>query len=231
MDDGLITSDEHQFRLQFPAQNVAFEPYLFETSHGRIEFVVIEDEMEELNDFFLASQRAVRRTLEKHRDDARAHKSGKLGAEIGGMDVSSEMAWSLPETVIPRWEHIQGFVSRATCLLLVHVLTEKNLKGICDAYTPDKTREAKKVMGLSAIDSYLKYLREVCCLSFEEPKAAPAMRERIRRVRNGFAHGDWDQVGAETSEIALQDAFRTTSRLFAAIEEAVESGRVSPQKM
>jgi hypothetical protein len=77
--------------------------------------------------------------------------------------------------------------------------------------------------GQSKIEAYLEHLRSVRGLAFEEPEESKDLRRRTARIRNLYAHGDWDRVRVEVGRVPLQEAFNTVAKLFTAIEKAVES--------
>ena len=219
MPENLITADE-QLMLQ---ETEGLEPYLFQSPFGDHVFAIIEEEMEELNDFCVVSYNAVEDSLKREKAQAKKYATGQdklIHPEIG--DVTEEALIGMEDFVIPKWEQIHSFLSHATCLLLLHIFVEKSLKSLCLNYAPENSPSVKQVRGMSKIDSFLKYLKENCGFSFEEPSEAIELRDGIRKIRNAFAHGDWDTVRKTTLKFSLRKSFYTTSKLFRLIEEATE---------
>ncbi len=219
MSEKLITADE-QLMLQ---ETEGLDPYLFQSPFGDQVFTIIEEEMEELNDFCVVSIDAVEDALNREKALAKKYSTGQerlIHPEIG--DVTEEAIMGIEDFVIPKWEQIHSFLSHATCLLLLHIFVEKSLKSLCMNYTPDKSSSVKQIRGMSKIDSYLQYLKNDCGFFFEEPKEAAELRDGIRKIRNAFAHGDWDTVRKTTLKYSLRNSFSITSKLFRLIEKAIE---------
>lgn len=222
MKDELLLSDE-QFIL---AETASVEPYLFTTIKGRAEFVIIQEEMEELNDYCVISGNAVKAILKRKQKAYQKYLSGHERAihpDFG--ELTDEVISGLEEIVIPKWETIYSFMHQTTSLLLLHTFTERALKGLCDSLAPDGAPTVKQQKGKSKIDSFLYYLSEVCNLQFIEPKGTRSIRDQVRHVRNCFAHGDWDDLERTAQKINLRRAFLLTSALFREIELAVERAR------
>lgn len=195
-------------------------PYLFRSSSGSIEFIIIEDEMEKLNDYCVVSTGAVQVILDKYQTQAKLYSSGKeklVHQEIG--DVTSEALMGLEDVEIPKWEHMHSFLAHATCLLLLHVFVEKSLKSLCSVYAPNNSHSARQIKGLSMVDSYIKYLKETCSINVIEPEDSIFLRENIRKIRNDFAHGDWDNVEETTKKVSLRHSFETITMLLESIED------------
>ncbi len=217
MIDELLNSDE-QYAM---CESEGFEPYLFKSSTGSVDFVEIEEEMEELNDFCVVSHKAVESALKKTRFQVERYEAGRdvlIVPDIG--DVTDDAIMGLEDFEIPKWEHISFFLSHATSLVLLHIFAEKSLKSLCIALAPEGSRKAKREKDLSKIDSFLEYLRNTCKLTFDEPSGASKLRNGIRNIRNQFAHGDWVEVEKSTHMFGLRKSFATTTNLFEAIELA-----------
>jgi hypothetical protein len=223
MSDKLLTVDE-QIMLQ---ETEGLEPYIFLSPFGDRVFALIEEEMEELNDFCVIYINAVEDALNREKAQSKKYSSGQhkfIHPEIG--DVTENALMGLEDFVIPKWEQIHSFLSHANCLLLLHIFTEKSLKSLCINYAPDKLSSAKQIKGISKIDSYLQYLNKTCNFSFKEPNGATELRDGIRRIRNAFAHGDWDIVRKTTQKYSLRKSFYIITTLFRSIEEAIKKSKV-----
>lgn len=219
MNRSLISSDE-QFASQAGGD---FEPYLFQSSTQQVEFVAIAEEMEELNDYCVAAHDATRGILRKHEQTEQRIDSGDFETDIPvDADFTAEdVQTGLLDFTIPKWQHINRFISHATTLLLLHVFVERSLKALCIALSPSEEMKAKQLPGKSKIDSYLSFLKESCSLSFEEPEASEELRDAVRRIRNDFAHGDWEKVEDACGKLGLRNAFSASTELFEAIEGSI----------
>jgi hypothetical protein len=202
-------------------------PYLFSSAHGRVEFVIIEEEMSQLNDFCVLLLDSPRERLSYEAQSLERFTSGKeqvIDPELG--DVTEDVIMGLEDIVIPTWRDTVDFVSRATTLILLHVFTEKSLKHLCLSFTPDNpAKPPRQSARQSKIDTYLNFLSQNCGFIFEEPSTGRELRTAIARIRNAFAHGDWEAVRRDIRQLSITDAFRTATELFQKLESAAESLR------
>jgi hypothetical protein len=116
------------------------------------------------------------------------------------------------------WKDNLSFITPATCLVLLAIFLEKSLKSIGIAYSPNGRKAPRAKPGMSAVKSYMSYLRKNCGFAFEQPAAVESLLQTCRKVRNAFAHGDWDDVKAEIGDINLPEAFAAVTRLIENIE-------------
>jgi hypothetical protein len=217
MNHSLISSDE-QFACQASGD---FEPYLFQSSTQRVEFVVIAEELEELNDYCVAAQDATNDILRTHEQTEQRIASGDTLDIPTDADLTiDDVHIGLIDSTIPKWQHINQFISHATTLLLLHVFVERSLKALCLALSPAETERAKQLPGKSKIDSYLSFLKESCSLSFEESEESEELRNAVRLIRNDFAHGDWEKVEDACKRVGLRMSFSVSAELFEAIENS-----------
>jgi hypothetical protein len=198
------------------------EDYLFEAGEdSEGVFFMVQEELEHLNDFCVLCLQQTRQRVQNLREDANGYRMGKRKAsDPAEGDLSDEVAWSIEEVILPAWNELEQVVVRAMCLLLLAAFLEKSLKDIISqlgrTHAPGirpRTRESK-------IESALRYLRDQCGLVFDEPAESRDMREICRRVRNEFAHGDWERVKQGLSSIDLADAFGSASELLYHIDRA-----------
>ena len=106
------------------------------------------------------------------------------------------------------------------CVVMLSAYTEKSLKVLCSSLSSDENPKPKKNPGESKIAAFLRFLRKDCSIDFDEPATSFQIREECRKVRNSFAHGDWDTLKDLVKEINLREAFRAVSDLLYAIEDA-----------
>jgi hypothetical protein len=195
--------------------------YLFHSSDGLITFVVIEEEMAQLNDYCLLCLNGVSKRISELGQEYRELQSGErriVDPDFG--DATTDAAWYISDVELLRWQDTQEFLVQAMCLLLMSAFTEKSLKSLCSDFALSSSVHPKMIKGQSKTSSYLHFLRESCNLTFDEPRESLAIRERCRRLRNSFAHGEWEDVRQEVAQISLQRAFFATTTLFQSIEKA-----------
>jgi hypothetical protein len=189
-DNPLLLSD--QLELESEKDPSCF--YLFQSASGLIEFVVIESEMEELNDYCAASIQAIETILAQHDKERTSivNDGVRIEHEDYG-DITDDVLQGIEEFTIPKWQEIRSFITHAICLLLLHTLLEKNLKCMVMAY--GKSTDGRlKTNGMSKVDAYLNHLRDERGIEFEEAHKSSELRTKVRSIRNAFAHGDWEEV-------------------------------------
>lgn len=206
-------------------QEKSIRNYLFSTKSGRIEFVIIETEFSQLNDYCVLSLSETFKKLEELKSDLLELKSsGKRVIEPDYGDLTSDIIWVIEDIEIPTWDDNYRFVAKAMCFVLLSIFTEKSLKSLCDAFTPKKINARLPRGGLSKINLYLKFLIEECSFIIIEPQEFKEVRENCRKIRNAFAHGDWDDVRNEVDATGLVSSFKSVANLFELIEDAVYPG-------
>jgi hypothetical protein len=199
------------------------ENYLFVTQTHVFEFVVIDEEMAQLNDYCLLLLNATSQKLTELKTDLKDYKSGKKNAYHSTMgDLTADQIMVLEDFEIPAWEDTYSFVAVATCLLLIQAFIEKNLKFLFVSLSGENKKQRQKP-GESKIDAYLRGLREDCGIKFDESNELKQLRKEIESLRNAFAHGDWDKVRNTTAEIDLMDVFQMATDIFSNIEAGYTS--------
>lgn len=224
-DDELVESDLLQiFSFDEEEQKKIEEDippdYLFRVDSFSKEFWLIATEMAQLNDYcVLCLQQTSQHLGELHKqlDDLQSGKK-RILTELG--DFTGEVSLDLEEK-IPTWEDTYQFISHATCLILLLAFVERSLKLLCTALSPTNTGLPKQKPRESKIALYIRYLKEKCKIVFSEPKEAMNILNQCRKARNSFAHGDWDDLRNEITQIKLRNAFDTVTKLLYAIEQAM----------
>jgi hypothetical protein len=192
--------------------------YLFRTQSARTEFVIIEEEFWQLNDYCVLCLTQTLNKLDGLRSELGKYKASKepiVDPTYG--DITQDLIWGLAEVQIPAWEENYHFTARAMCLILLSFFTEKSLKSLCVAFAPEG-KAPKQKKGESKTRSYIRFLGEECGFDFMEPQESVAVREKCREIRNSFAHGDWDDIKAAVSDTNLPEAFCAVASLFHIIE-------------
>ena len=119
--------------------------YLFRSQTGYIEFVIVEEEMTQLNDYCVLCLIQTSKHLAQLEDERAQLERGEcslVDPDFG--DFTHLRIDGLTVVDIPRWEDSYSFFSRATCLLLLHIFTEKSLKSLCDAFRPQGEKPARQ---------------------------------------------------------------------------------------
>jgi hypothetical protein len=202
-------------------QDVPSHNYLFTTQSARIEFVIIQTEFSELNDYCVVCLTGTSDKLKELKLQSNEYMTGKetvVDADWG--DVTTDLLWSLSEVEIPAWEEHYNFTAKAMSLVLLSFFTEKSLKDLCISFAPKGT-SLRPRGGESKTDAYIRCLKEECNFDFIEPQEFLSVREKCRQVRNSFAHGDWDEIKAEVSDTNLPQAFGAVANLFSIIETSI----------
>ncbi|MBN3945132.1 MAG: hypothetical protein HWQ38_00995 [Nostoc sp. NMS7] len=188
---------------------IAWEDYLFTVERFSEVFWYISNRMAQLNDYcVLTLQETENHYTRLLRQRHKLENDPNAPAE--DFDVL--------DYNLPKWEDTIHTVSRATCILLLSAFLEHSLKLLCAEFTPGV--QVKKLKRASDIDSYLAHLKHQGGLQFQEYTDTLELRNVIRKVRNDFAHGTWDNVRINLAQLNLRDAFGTVSNLLYKIEDA-----------
>ena len=199
--------------------------YLFH-SEGLIDFVVIEEELRQLNDyaFFLTevSQKKLQNT-ESELDFSYDEE------EMLGKDFIEDEKHILQEQMF-EWESNVNFITPSMILVLLYFLTEKSLKNLCYSFSEEdgeysvpvgKRFKIKNKTNESHIEAYFRYLKEKCNFNFLIDKKIISLLYQCNNIRNNFAHGDWENVKDKITKIDLASAFKAISLLFKSIEQGM----------
>lgn len=185
--------------------------YLFQSESDVVEFTVIEEEMQELNEFC-------------HRCDEAAIAKIDEASDLTVVDPNTgerDEGWTdfMRESEGLRWTAVQEVLVAGMILGLLFAFTEKSLKWLCERLSPeDFDLRTKRIQG-AKIEGYVGILQEECGLAFSVPEEFEEAKRVARPLRNKFTHGDWDTFGDSVGDVDLSLAFRAVSALFAQIEE------------
>ncbi len=189
-------------------------------------FIQISRDMSQLNRFCTLCLEATFGAFTEADSDLDIYKRQKAN-EIDSERLGNLDDWiSELETIdVPFWKDNADFVAPAMCLIMLAAFLEKSLKSICLAYAPRGKSLPIQEAGENKVSAYLRLLKDDCGFRFEEPKATMQMWDRCRRVRNFFAHGDWDNTKTEIAKMNLRDAFNAVAELLTEIERGYYEGR------
>ncbi|MHC2672993.1 hypothetical protein ACVI1J_005156 [Bradyrhizobium diazoefficiens] len=111
-------------------------------------------------------------------------------------------------------------------LVALYIVVEKSLKNLCysfdkksNHYENPKGERFKIAVRKdeSNIDAQLRVLRERG-FRFELTDEEKALLDEGRKLRNNFAHGDWNEVEGELAALPFRNVLRTISTVFEKIE-------------
>jgi len=191
-------------------------PYLFRSASTVVEFVVIEEGMAQLNEYcYMCAKAAVHKLskLERTVDDI-AQAAVKDPASV---DEIQQLAM---EDELLQWSHTEQVIVAGMSLILLAAFVEKNLKWLLERYAPPAGSKPRSFPGQPKITGYVEFLRQGCQLEFTTPPEAIAAMDLARRLRNEFAHGDWEQFEESLRGVELSRLFDAVTRLFQEIEAA-----------
>ncbi|WP_107926592.1 hypothetical protein [Lysinibacillus parviboronicapiens] len=112
------------------------------------------------------------------------------------------------------------FNVQINCVILIFSFLEKSLKSLCLAYKDNQVE--LRIPKREKIGAYIKYLRDECNINFTIEFEILDLIKRYKKIRNAFAHGDWDYVDKYTYDFSLSELFATISEIFSTIEKACE---------
>jgi len=210
-----------------PLSDDGYQDYLFATDTDNYLFVQIGSDMSQLNSYCVLCLNETFYRLAKEESAIEEYQAEKH--KTGDQNRLSQLDDWIMETGIDIsfWKDNFEFVAPATCVILLAFFLEKSLKSICIAYTP-KGKSLPRTSG-NKVTTYLDFLKNECGFQFTQPEATTKMWGRCKKIRNSFAHGDWDDVKAEIGEINLRDAFRAVTELLINIDNGQPHSLAKPQ--
>lgn len=187
-------------------------PYLFHANSTVVEFVVIEEEMEELNELcYRCDQAAIGKIGEANQTEFLSHSEAEIDESFS--------SW-LQDMDSLRWNKVQEVVVAGMILVLLFTFLEKSLKWLCTRIGPEDFDIRKLKHSGSTLDAYISQLQTQCGLLFTEPDEFQKVRTHVRPLRNSFVHGDWSDFSESIGDIDLSKVFGAVSGLIAEIENA-----------
>lgn len=190
--------------------------YLFTSQHHRVEFTVIEEDMAQLNDYCVHFLEGTQAKISELKHQSKAGVGGRFedldGEEI---DLSDDDIREGATMELDVWQDTGDFLARANCLLLLACFAEKSLVHLCKELGGKVPRQKG---GQSKVDACLDYLRTECGFQFDDPHESLQVRELCRKIRNAFAHGDWDTCRELVAQASLAKAFAAVAGLLEGVE-------------
>ena len=181
--------------------------YLFQSESSVIEFVVIDEEMGQLNDYCCLCA------------DATATKVSEL-AKLADDADDVDVVHSIKDIQIPQWANSHQILVPGMSLLLLAAFLEKSLSWLADrlAERPDDKPAFRN--GKPKVLGYIEFLQGQCGLTFEVPPETDKALELFPVLRNAFASGDWGDFEQRLHGVDLTRVFGAVAALFRQIENA-----------
>ena len=190
----------------------------FQSKTGLIDFVAIEEELDQLEDYSTQLLNFSKQRLEFL--NLKYSKKNYEYAEEDDLDTDE----------ILKWTESTNFIGPSIFLLSLYFLTEKSLKNLCYSFTkgtkywqvPEGERfKVSQKKNESIVEASILYLKETKKFNFELNSKTLSLFEEIRILRNNFAHGDWENVQKNLSSIEINDAFKIVADIFVQIEDGM----------
>ena len=190
---------------------------IYITRSGLIDFVAIEEDLFQLHQYV---KKMLKFTSIEYSKAEAQYKESKTAEEL---DYFGDEKY--------RWENNTHFLCPAMSLVSLYMLVEKSLKNLCYSFSENSTSwyvekgvrfKVPKSNKESNIDASLKYLLNTKKFKFTIPQDLEDILERIRVLRNDFAHGDWENVEKTIKRIDVDKCFEAVSDLFFSIEDGME---------
>lgn len=173
-------------------------------------FWVAANEMAQINDFCvmtLYNSYETQKNLEKQM--SKFIFNSKVDAVT--VDIFHEQSYNWEKICL---EHVWAF-----CFVQCSAFLEKTLKMLCQDLG-NGTKPGKKVPNVSGIDHYLAFLRNNCCINFEENLKTQQILDTARQIRNAYAHGDINRCQQLLSKVSLREFLESITNLLYQIEAA-----------
>lgn len=212
-----------------------FADYLFTSKSHNIAFEEVEVTFYQLNDYcayLLQSQQEKFKDIESiyikegqakaesEMADADEIKSFEDYAEEQGEKINASTYKFGPEDTIDFWSENLNFTTPANILVLLYFYTEGCLKNLCNKLNVNKDNVVRLISSYnkSKIEVAFDYLEKNCNISYYPSEDIKLHLKEVNKIRNNFAHGDWDLLKDRMKKINLRNSFKIASSIFADIE-------------
>ena len=190
----------------------------FESKTGLIDFVAIEEEFIQLQEYV---DEILNFTEQKYKIIQNENNSRNFrSAEDFDVYYDEER----------KWEENVFFIGPSMSLVSLYLFVEKSLKNLCYSFTENSTSwyvekgvrfKVPKKHDESIIEASLKYLLNTEKFKFKISDDVLKILEKVRVLRNDFSHGDWENVRIIISEINIIGTFSLVGKLFEQIENGM----------
>ena len=217
----------------------SYANYLFKSKSRESVFVDIQTTFYQLNDycFFLLEKtkyelKNTEFLLSPEGQDKGANEALKDDKLLTFEDLAEEMDEDInsstydfgPEDIVDFWKDNYYFLTPANILVLLYFNTEKSLKNLCIKLNIEKKNvinlRLKPSNNTSKIEEAFKYLNEKCDVEYIPSDDVRLHLKEINKIRNNFAHGDWNLLKEKITKIDLIKSFKVASSIFEDIEKS-----------
>ena len=188
-------------------------PYLFRCRSGLDCFLEIQKEMATLNDFCVV----IRDATEQH-----THAQHVCEYEDPADAWDAEFARAMTGYSA---HQVGKLFSPASSLVLLYLFLIKSLKSLNITCNSEKYRSwasKRNRHGPAEIKQLIELLEKRFSISFGifgDQQMKIVLFEKVRIIRNNFAHGEWDKVERDLQKVNQVMAFSLVSKLLRKIEE------------
>lgn len=207
------------------------EEHLFRTMSGLVQFVVIEEEFEQIFDLCLNLQKLTEKKLNNVLNEINEIEKGQnwyKSIEYGDIH-KDEILIGLVDFVVPNLQSTLKFFVPANQLILLNIFLEKSLKMLCFEYSHKNDskvfgghkEEIKSLNGKSKIVTYINFIEKSLNLKLSIENEVNIIDNNLRKIRNSFVHGDWEDVEKILENIDLNEYLKSISDVFKKIENVI----------
>ena len=207
------------------------EEHLFSTMSCLVQFVVIEEEFKQIFDLCLNLQESTEEKLNNVLNEINEIENGKnwyKSIEDGDIH-KDEILMGLVDFVVPNLQSTLNFYVPANQLILLNIFLEKSLKMLCFEYSHKNDskvfgghkEEIKLLKGKSKIVTYINFIEKSLNLKLSIENKINLIDGNLRKIRNSFAHGDWEDVEEILKNIDLNEYLISISDVFKEIENVI----------
>ena len=220
----------------------SFANYLFTPKSNEKVFSDIETTFYQLNDYCFFLLEKTKSEFQNNEYDYSPEGQAKAEDEVfenindgkipAFEDLAEEMDEDInpstyqfgPEDIIDFWKENYYFLTPANILVLLYFNTEKSLKNLCIEFDTEKNNVVKLRLkpshNTSKIEGAFKYLNDKCNIQYTPSDEVKLHLKEINKIRNNFAHGDWDLLKEKILKIDLVKSFKIASSIFEDIEKS-----------
>jgi hypothetical protein len=194
-------------------------PYLFVSRKGQDPFISTMQKLHELNDFCVVLFDGIRRKkgdVPSFEEEAALIKSEDDEENLIHKFMYGYNADQLGRLFCP-----------ASSLVMLYATYIQALKTIADYYGNEefKAWKEKNSKGAYEYKNIIQLLRSISNQPleiFDNRRVIKMIEERIKKLRNAFMHGNWDDVEANLVGVNVRSCFEVVSSVIRALEEVFD---------
>ena len=213
-----------------------FADYLFTSKSSNSAFEEVENTFYQLNDYCVHLLQSLQEKFKDIESTYSEEAQTKAWSEMGDADYIGsfeEFAEELgekinistykfgPNDTIDFWSENVNFIAPTNILVLLYFYTEGCLKNLCkklNVNKKDNVVRLRPTYNKSKIEAAFEYLKNNCNISYYPSEDVKVHLKEVNKIRNNFAHGDWDLLKDRMKKINLRNSFKIASSIFADIE-------------